>query len=373
MRTYVSRPHRLIDLLLIESRFSVDDETVCIAVPSLSGPGLEWKTPAQCVWDDEEFSQNEIELESKLAIRPILEDHMPTAKAFFTNVLKLSNAGIVELLDDLKLMQREERDDPRRVYRLYERIESCRRHYSYQIKHVSNPITYELANGFDSIAFKENPIVFIRGINNQPGRWVSLKDCIWTRSVLRSKHALMPSLNQYRDLFRDTLKVQNATVDMLITDLPDSSSIGLPMRDMDGYQYVKELLQEIARLRPNNTTLGRLQGKFCWPCSTQTFPQSLMRMGQFYVNDRQNLFEIFSRTHPFLDFDFETSRKLEDMLRRCGCDSFLSDNILIKTESCGPLQYDHNMTQNLRGRTNALVKYVYYNLAERGRFDCLRK
>lgn len=107
----------------------------------LSGPGLVWKTPAQCVWDDAEFAQNELKLESKISIRRLVECHMTTAHAFFTSILKLPNAGIVELLDDLKLMQKCKRNEQARVYRLYERIGSCRRSHSSEIKYVLNDQT----------------------------------------------------------------------------------------------------------------------------------------------------------------------------------------------------------------------------------------
>jgi hypothetical protein len=123
------------EMLLIGNRFRVYDQTACIAVPSLRGSALEWKTPAQCVWDDQEFSQNGLELESRTVIRRTVEQHAPLAKAFFTDVLKLPNAGIHELLADLTLMQQKKRDDPERVYRLYERIESCRRRWPNIIKY----------------------------------------------------------------------------------------------------------------------------------------------------------------------------------------------------------------------------------------------
>ncbi|KAH8697486.1 putative heterokaryon incompatibility protein [Talaromyces proteolyticus] len=339
--------------------FSVDDQTACIAVPSLPGSALEWKTPAQCVWDDEEFSQNELELESKTAIRRTVEQHAPTAKAFFTDVLKLPNAGIHELLADLSLMQKKKRDDPKRVHLLYERIESCRRRWPDTIRHVSTPSARQLADRFHRRAFRKSPLVFLRGVNDQSGRWLSLKDCIWTRSVLRYKHALMPSLNQYRDLFRDTLEVPNATMDMLVTDLLESLT-DYPMEDEDGYQYVKELLQEIARLRQNNKELERLDDIECWPCHTPNCPRDLCSIGSFYVNDRQDLFDIFSDSYTFLDFDFDTSRRVADLLRNRGCDSFLSENVFIDTESCEPLEYDHDLTQDFRSRADALVKYFEY-------------
>lgn len=124
------------EILLIINSFSVNDNVACIALP-LSGSVLQWITPAQCVWDDDEFSQNGLELESKTAIRRVVEHHAPTAKAFFINLLKLPNAGIDEMLADLALMQQQKRNDPTRVHRLYERIESYRRSYQGDIMHAS--------------------------------------------------------------------------------------------------------------------------------------------------------------------------------------------------------------------------------------------
>ncbi|EFZ02032.1 hypothetical protein MAA_01614 [Metarhizium robertsii ARSEF 23] len=336
--------------------FSVDDKTACIAVPS-SGSALEWKTPAQCVWDDDEFSQNGLELESKMSIRSTIENHAPTAKAFFTKLLKLPNAGIRELLADLALMQETKRDAPKRVYRLYERVESCRRSWPERIRHVSTPRMRQVANRLDRKAFKKRPLVFLRGMNDQNSQCVSIEDCIWTRSVLWYKHALMPSLNQYRGLFRDALEVPNATMDMLVTELLEPA---MDMEDKDGYQHVKELLQEIARLRPNGRVLERLDGKDCWPCRTPTCLHGLCSMGSFYVNDRQDLFGIFTKTHTFLDFDFNASRKLADLLCNRGCDSFLSEKVSTEIEFSEPLEHDHDLMQDFRLRADALVKYFEY-------------
>jgi hypothetical protein len=129
----------LVETSLIERRFNWDNTTRCIAVPSSSGSALKWKTPAQCVWGDDEFSQNELKLRSKTAIRRIIEQHAPKAKAFFTNILKLSNAGIDELLADLALMQKNNHNNPTRVHRLYESIECCRRSWPKKIRQVSKP------------------------------------------------------------------------------------------------------------------------------------------------------------------------------------------------------------------------------------------
>jgi hypothetical protein len=127
----------LYDIVLTKNRGQVSYETPCIAVPSSSGSSVEWKSRSQCVWGDDEFSQNEIKLESRYAIRHIVERHAPETRRFFTDFLRLSDAGVTELLADLALMQKGNREDPKRVYRLYERIESYRRSALHLIKHVS--------------------------------------------------------------------------------------------------------------------------------------------------------------------------------------------------------------------------------------------
>jgi hypothetical protein len=116
---------------------SIPDTTMCIAIPSPSKPVLEWKSPIQCVWDDKEFSDNKLQLQSKTALRPIVMKHMPATERFFTECLKLPNAGIHELLADLILMQTGKRDDQQRVYQIYERISTHRNPYRKTIRHVS--------------------------------------------------------------------------------------------------------------------------------------------------------------------------------------------------------------------------------------------
>jgi hypothetical protein len=92
--------------------------------------------PAHCVWDDNEFSQNELQLESKTALRHLVEQYMPSTKNFFTQILRLQDADTHELLADLILMQTEKCNDPKRVYRIYERICTHRRSCGIIIRHV---------------------------------------------------------------------------------------------------------------------------------------------------------------------------------------------------------------------------------------------
>ncbi|USP80364.1 uncharacterized protein yc1106_07638 [Curvularia clavata] len=316
-----------------------DDRDACIAVPSMRESNLEWKMPAECVWGDREFSENELQLESKTALRSIVRENIPDAEDFFTRILMLPNAGINELLTDLVFMQTENRDDSKRVYQLYERIQYyCRSHE-------------EIIEG----AFRKRPLIYLRGFNNENGRWLSLKDCVWTGSTLRNKHTLKPSLDGFRGLFRDTLKVPNTTIGMLVTELLQLTESFEGCED--DYQYIKTLLKGIANLPQDNADLERLYDECCWPCRNPKQEPVLCSIGDFYVNDRQNLFNIFADHHTFLDFNFEDTKSLAVLLRGQGCESFLSENVAIETACSGQSIFNRDLTDDICSRADSLVLY----------------
>ena len=141
------RDHAL-ELLLINNSLSIDSSSCCIAVPSTSGK-LQWKTPSECVWRDTEFSENGLQLRSKLAVQPLIDLHAPDTSPFFTNILKLPDAGIDELLGDLKMLQQESSDDVMLVFLFYERIQTHRRNGA-----ASDKIRYARIDKLDEIAQK---------------------------------------------------------------------------------------------------------------------------------------------------------------------------------------------------------------------------
>jgi hypothetical protein len=196
--------------------------------------------------------------------------------------------------------------------------------------------------------------VFLRGYNGSRGRWLKLEDCVWSRTILRTKHALMNTLNQYRSLFRDTLDVPNVTLKMLVQGLIGTS--GAPWED--NITYSKDLLLDISRKRETDNELRPLQGAKCWPCRLRTGEAAFCAVGDFYVNDRQNLFDVFKESQTFLDLDFEDSRRVTDLLRKLGCVSFLSEQVTVNTEAHQPLQIDHGLSQNYQRRADALNRYV---------------
>jgi hypothetical protein len=124
---------------------SFHESAICIAIPT-ENSSLEWKKPSQCVWDDAEFTQNGLKLQSKVAMKHLIEKHTPDTTRFFTELLKIPNAGIDELLDDLKLLQQTQSNASKIVFRLYERIQTYCRSSAAKIKYAQLHEQLLLAN-----------------------------------------------------------------------------------------------------------------------------------------------------------------------------------------------------------------------------------
>lgn len=196
--------------------------------------------------------------------------------------------------------------------------------------------------------------MFLRGYNGNRGRWVELKDCVWSRTILRAKHALMNTLSQYRGLFRDTLDVPNVTLEMLVEGFIGTSDAPTE----DNITYSKDLLLDISGKRETDNELRPLRGAKSWPCRLPTGEAAFCEIGVFYINDRQNLFDVFKESQTFLDLGFDDSQRVRDLLRNLGCVSFLSEQVTVDTEPHQPLQIDHGLSQNYQRRADALSKYV---------------
>jgi hypothetical protein len=203
-------------------------------------------------------------------------------------------------------------------------------------------------------------LVYVRNYNDGTGDWVDLNECIWRSSNLQSKHSLQPTLDEFADLFIRILDVPNATLDMLIAEIRDAcASTG-----QDSHAYCKSLLLEISGKRETNDELEQLVSMTCWPCQRPWGEALFCGKGDFFINDRQLLYDMFNDSQTFLDLDFETTKALSELLRRLNFTTFLSEQVTIETEACQPLLIDHDLTQEYRIRGTAIRRYVQADILE---------
>jgi hypothetical protein len=184
---------------------------------------------------------------------------------------------------------------------------------------------------------------------------LELKECIWRLSNLRNKFALKPTLDEFGDLFTKILDVPDATLAMLIAELRD---ICVAAEQVE-FEYCKSLLLEISRKRETNDELEQLKSIRCWPCRSPSNKFSFCAIGEFYVNDRQLLYDMFQDSHPFLDLDFDSTQDVSGLLRKLHCTSFLSKQVTVETEACQPLLLNDELTQDYRIRCLAIKRCVH--------------
>jgi len=122
----------------------------------------------------------------------------------------------------------------------------------------------------------------------------------------------MPTLEEFGDLFQRILEVPNATLDMLIAELLDTTSDPSAADNAEDFRYCKDILLELNRKRERNSELQQLDGPQCWPCRMCSTERMFCAIGEFYVNDRQLLFNEFKDSHIFLDLDFDESRVFQN-------------------------------------------------------------
>jgi hypothetical protein len=145
------------------------------------------------------------------------------------------------------------------------------------------------------------------------------------------------------------------TMDMLVSDLLNTTRIASAAGNDDAFKYSKDILLDIST-KGSDTALP-LDHAHCWPCITPS-GQEFRAIGSFYVNDRQDLFNIFTDLQPFLDFDFNTSKAVSNLLRSRGCVSFISKQVIVQTDPRPPLQFDNDLTLSYQKRADSLNRYA---------------
>lgn len=127
---------------------------------------------------------------------------------------------------------------------------------------------------------------------------------------------------------------------------------------LDAMNHCKALILGLAGYNKSKTAIdgariASLQNQKCWPCRNNGRPffQSLSKS---YANDRQNLFDIFSKSTDILDFSFEQIKSLMALLTQLKFGNYLFRNVHIETTVSQNGIIDENLTTRLRLRADAL-------------------
>lgn len=80
---------------------------------------MEWRKSTQCVFNSTLYEENGLILRGKFSLQKALRFCSIATKRFFVNVLRIPDAGIIELLEDLRILKEENCTDITAVKAFY--------------------------------------------------------------------------------------------------------------------------------------------------------------------------------------------------------------------------------------------------------------
>ena len=330
------------------------DAQALIAIPASGGPVV-WKRRSECVWATHSLFHDE-KKESILRFKTTLHDKLPRANevsGFFQKVLSIPDAGLKEVIEEVRCLQSEDFHGDslaKQMYRCIAALQGSDTHLVRLVNLSCQASEYTLIQCRSS--FKDAPLIYVPD-GDGGHRWLCPDECVWTKSCLRSKSALGPYYGAcgMDDLFRETIGVQDVTLEILVDELCVNSN-SLPT--VESFQYAKKLIKacsEFGSLLLRDSDLIRQR---CWPCRNMAGEMVWESVEEFYTNDNQDLYEMFSSITSFLDFKFEEIRRLKSFLKAVGVRS-ISGHVDSATSPEAPCSVNDVATKDIQRR----ARYLY--------------
>lgn len=190
-----------------------------------------------------------------------------------------------------------------------------------------------------------------------------LKDCVWEAPACLTKvYALATEYTDCKSLFCTRLKLHNAKIDNVVTEL-------LSLPNSGCFNKHKELLMVLNDYLDNgspSTAILNLKGKDVIPVIEpyQMGERAKTRLMNYnrdlwYFADRVSLQESFKGKLYLIDFTVFEVRRLSPLIKAMGLECFLLSNAVVETtEFCGDPIYDPDGTIDLRSRAKYFTRSV---------------
>jgi len=190
-----------------------------------------------------------------------------------------------------------------------------------------------------------------------------LKDCVWEAPVCLTKvYALATEYSDCKSLFRTRLKLQNAKIDDVVTEL-----LSLPTsRCFNKHKELLLVLNDYLHKDSPSTSIQKLKGKDVIPVTKSHRIEDrtnscLMNYDKdlWYLADRVSLQESFKGKLHLIDFTVSEVRKLSPLIKAMDLEEYLlSEAVVETTEFCGNPIYDQDGTMDLRNRAKYFTRLV---------------
>ncbi|KAF4630462.1 hypothetical protein G7Y89_g7676 [Cudoniella acicularis] len=298
-----------------------------------------WRKPSQCVWTAPSF------LRSKVAISDTHMGTTPLAIAFLRTNLNIKSAGLMDFVEDVRILNRGGACDRNEIENLYRRIEFNvdRRQSELRTIFTSERLIYDHLS--------------------VPPRWVLIDQCVWTGPrCLHTTPKLARCYPALEILFCTILGVRNATSDNIVQELlavvnsvPGYSNS--PLLDEASHHRITQLLLGLKPLELSRYARNILASQRIWPY--RAHGDAVMTLvfitNAFFIPDHQHFLDVLDNSIPILYFSSSNVTALKPLLLMLGLESKLLSRSVTHIDSAEDTSMpDVNLSNDLRVRADAL-------------------
>lgn len=327
-----------------------------VAIP-ISGKFIVWKRTSECVWKTSElFESNDINLRCKAILHVAYpEANLHQVEYLFTQILGIPDAGLEEFLQELELLRKEDSHDASLIKRIYKCLAKLQ--YSQSNERLTRSIerlvyAWFLLTAYRS-RFEKEPLIFVSDSRGKHA-WLYPGQCVWAKSCLRSKASLQTLYRGLEILFRNIIGAHDITLSILVEELCRISTKEDERAMSEDFHYAKELIQACSKFETEVGSSNELTSEPCWPCRSREGSRIWKKAKEFFANDRQDLYDIFSKFVTFLDFKFEEVNRIKSFLKAAGI-KFISSAVP-NTRLEEPFEIDVDRKADMHWRAEYLYR-----------------
>ena len=205
-------------------------------------------------------------------------------------------------------------------------------------------------------SFEESALIYVPKKN----AWFPPTQCVWvdTSVQIPGKSSIADAYPLKKTFFTTVLKVSEPTVDMYVASLVNGAD------GKASAAQIKETMRLICDLGLGETDPSSLDEAKILPIKLANGSRSFAAVSSadgsmdFAIIERTTHSDAFRGKISELDFSIEEIRDTRPLLRAIGLDDrFSSKRVKEVTDVSGGSQ-DREMTKNLRGKSQAIVRYV---------------
>ena len=244
-------------------------------------------------------------------------------------------------------------------------IEEAEKRYDYLWKH-SVPVNGENPESWKALrsTFEDSALVYIPKEN----AWRPPSQCVWVESSVKipRKTSIADAYPLKKTFFTTVLKISEPTVEMYIDSLKaeakgkvSAGKIKETMALICGLGIGESDLSSLVEAKVLPVKLTNGMGSFASASSKDVFID-------FAIVDNTIHWDAFEGKIVVLDFSLEEIRDTRPLLLAMGLQERFSSKLVKEVTDVRGGSQDHEMTRNLRIKSQALVRYVIRHRTSRG-------